>query len=146
MRLSLVPPHLIGTLCSVYPTIDPNNTFSNKAFSGKVALITGASRGIGLETAIYFARAGASLAIVARKKETLEASKAEIMKAVPTANVLILPVDVKNTDEAAKAIASTVEHLGKLDILIANAGRTTRIGDGKSPTILELSTVANFIL
>ena len=115
----------------MYPAIDPTAAFSNKVFSGKVVLITGASRGIGLETAVFFARAGASLSLVARKQETLDESKAKILKVAPTTKVLTLPVDVKDSAEATKAVVSTVEHFGKLNVLIANAGRTTKFGNGK---------------
>ena len=117
---------------SVYPTIEPTLAFASKPFSGKVVLITGASRGIGLETAVYFARAGASLTLVARKQETLDESKAQILAAAPDAQMLTFPVDVKDSEEAARAVTSTVEHFGRLDVLVANAGRTAPLGTRQS--------------
>ncbi|KAI0319886.1 NAD-P-binding protein [Amylostereum chailletii] len=112
-------------IAGVYSTIDPTAAFANKIFAGKVVLITGASRGIGQETAIYFARAGASLALVSRQQETLDGTKTEVLKQAPTADVLTFPVDVKDSDKAAAAVKATVAHFGKLDILIANAGATS---------------------
>ncbi|KAI0316919.1 NAD-P-binding protein [Amylostereum chailletii] len=120
----------------VYPTIDPTAAFINKTFAGKVVLITGASRGIGQETALHFARAGASLALVARKQETLDETKATILKEIPEAHVLTLPVDVKDSDQAAHAVEATVTHFGRLDVVIPNAGATTAMKiplGGKDP-------------
>lgn len=84
-------------------------------------LITGASRGIGLETAIYYARAGASLTIVARKQETLDISKGEILHEQPSARVLAFPADVRDVKKAEEAVAATIARFGRLDILVANA-------------------------
>jgi len=58
-------------LVGVYPTIDPEPHFSAQTYRGKVVLITGASRGIGAETALAYARAGASAAILARNGNSL---------------------------------------------------------------------------
>ena len=113
---------LSSPILSVYPTVDPTATFASKLFSGRVVLITGASRGIGLETALYFARAGASLSIVARQQEALDESRAQIMKAAPLVQVLTFSVNVKDQEEAAKAVAATVDHFGRLDVVVTNAG------------------------
>jgi NAD(P)-dependent dehydrogenase (short-subunit alcohol dehydrogenase family) len=94
-------------------------------------LITGASRGIGLQTAIFYARAGACLTIVARKQETLDASKDKILREQPSAQVLTFPADVRDVKKAEEAVAATVAHFGRLDILVANAAiirpMTTRV-------------------
>jgi NAD(P)-dependent dehydrogenase (short-subunit alcohol dehydrogenase family) len=84
-------------------------------------LITGASRGIGLETAIYYARAGASVTIVARKQETLNISRDKILTEQPSAQILIFPADVRDVKKAEEAVAATVARFGRLDILVANA-------------------------
>jgi NADP-dependent 3-hydroxy acid dehydrogenase YdfG len=84
-------------------------------------LITGASRGIGLETAIHYARSGASVTIVARKQETLDASKDKILQIQPSAQVFVFPADVRDVKKAEEAIAATVARFGQLDILVANA-------------------------
>jgi NAD(P)-dependent dehydrogenase (short-subunit alcohol dehydrogenase family) len=85
-------------------------------------LITGASRGIGLETAKFYARAGASLTIVGRNEETLETSKAEILREQPSAQVFTFPADVRDVKKAEETVAATIAHFGHLDILVANAG------------------------
>jgi NADP-dependent 3-hydroxy acid dehydrogenase YdfG len=85
-------------------------------------MITGASRGIGLETAKFYARAGAFLTIVGRKQETLDASKDAILLEQPSARVLTFPADVRDVKKAEEAVAATIAHFGHLDILVANAG------------------------
>lgn len=105
----------------MYPFIDPKVLYDAQAFAGKVVLITGASRGIGLETALHFARAGASLTIVARKQEALDASKNTILRERPAAQVLTFPADVRDVKKAEEAVAATVAHYGRLDVLVANA-------------------------
>ena len=109
-------------LISVYPFIDPKVHYDAQTFAGKVVLITGASRGIGLETALHFARAGASLTLVARKQEALEASRDTILRERPSAQVLTFPADVRDVKKAEEAVAATVASFGRLDILVANAG------------------------
>ncbi|KAI0267634.1 NAD-P-binding protein [Gloeopeniophorella convolvens] len=106
----------------VYPAIDPQPHFQAQTFNGKVVFITGASRGIGRETALYFARAGAHVAISARVQTTLDETKSVILADVPSADVLVLPVDVKSPSGAEAAIRATVEKYGRLDVLVANAG------------------------
>ena len=85
-------------------------------------LITGASRGIGAQTALQYARAGASLSLVARTQSSLDASKDAILREHPSAKVLTFPTDVRDVKRAAEVVAATVAHFGRLDILIANAG------------------------
>jgi NAD(P)-dependent dehydrogenase (short-subunit alcohol dehydrogenase family) len=85
-------------------------------------MITGGSRGIGLETARFYARSGASLTIIGRKQETLDASKDAILREHPSARVLTFPADVRDVKKAEEAVAATIAHFGHLDILVANAG------------------------
>ncbi|KAI0065036.1 NAD(P)-binding protein [Artomyces pyxidatus] len=107
----------------VYPTVDPKVHYTSQTYKGKVVLITGASRGIGLETALQYARSGASLSLASRKQETLDDSKNAILKEVPNAQVLTSVADVKNVEKAEAAVKATIAHFGKLDILVANAGK-----------------------
>ncbi|KAI0044557.1 NAD-P-binding protein [Auriscalpium vulgare] len=108
---------------AIYPTIDPKQHYAAQTFRGKVVLITGASRGIGLESALQYARAGASLALASRKQATLDESKNLILKELPNAQVITFVADVKDVKHAEAAVKGTVAHFGKLDILLANAGK-----------------------
>ena len=114
--------------CSIYPTIDPRPHYAAQTFKGKVVLITGASRGIGLETATQYARSGASLSLVSRKQETLDLTRDAILRDVPSANILTFPADVRDVKRAEEAVAATIARFGRLDVLIANAG-TARLMD-----------------
>jgi NADPH:quinone reductase-like Zn-dependent oxidoreductase len=118
---TLLWPSLNLYTTSVYPFIDPQVHYDSQTYAGKTVLITGASRGIGLETAKLYARAGAHLTIVARRQETLDASKDEILREQPSARVLTIPADVSDVKKAEEAVAATVAHFGRLDILVANA-------------------------
>ena len=93
-----------------------------------MVLVTGASRGIGSETAIFFAKAGAAVVIVARKQSTLDESKAAILSAKPGAQVLTFPADVADSAKAKDAIEATVKKFGRLDVVIANAGVVRNAG------------------
>lgn len=87
---------------------------------GKVAVITGASSGIGRSTALEFARNGASVAVAARRREELEAVAAEC-RALGVRAVAI-PTDVSSHDSASRLIAAVENELGPVDILVNNAG------------------------
>ncbi len=86
-------------------------------------MITGASRGIGAQIALQYARAGASLSLVARSQATLDANKDAILRERPSAQVLTFPADVRDVKRTEEVVAATVAHFGRLDILVANAGK-----------------------
>ncbi|MEU2032093.1 SDR family NAD(P)-dependent oxidoreductase [Nocardia amamiensis] len=85
-----------------------------------VALVTGASSGIGRATALELAREGASVAVVGRREDRLTDLAAEISGAGGQA--LIVPADVTDAQAAQEAVERTVEGLGRLDTLVNNAG------------------------
>jgi short chain dehydrogenase len=116
---------------SVYPAIDPEPLYAARSYGGKVVLITGASRGIGRETALQYARAGASVAIVARTGDALNETKDIIVAAVPGADVFVLTVDVRDIESVRSAVDGVLGRFGKLDILIANAGAITSFTPGE---------------
>lgn len=90
--------------------------------SGHVALVTGASQGIGRAIAVELARRGAAIALCARNEEKLNAVRDEITAAGGKASVFKL--DVTNDDEIKSVIKSAIEQLGKVDVLVNNAGIT----------------------
>lgn len=91
-----------------------------KILEGRVALITGASSGIGEAAAVALAAAGASVALVARRADRLDALVQKIEAAGGKA--IALPGDVVDEAVARKRVADTVERLGRLDILVNSAG------------------------
>jgi len=88
--------------------------------NGAVALVTGASSGIGEATARMLARQGATVALAARRGDRLEQLGSEIADAGGTA--LPIEADVSEREQAEAAVARTVEELGRLDVLVNNAG------------------------
>jgi 3-oxoacyl-[acyl-carrier protein] reductase len=87
----------------------------------KVALVTGASSGLGLAIAEALAREGAAVAMMARRKDVLERAAADIT-AKTRRHALPLVGDVSKTDDIDRAIHETEIALGAIDILVANAG------------------------
>lgn len=90
-----------------------------KLFEGKVALLTGASRGIGAATAKALAAQGAHVIITARTAKDLEAVEDAIFDA--GGNATIAPLDLTDGDSIARLAAAVTERWGKLDILVLNA-------------------------
>ncbi|MFT9846871.1 SDR family oxidoreductase [Aneurinibacillus sp. REN35] len=94
----------------------------NLGLEGKVVLITGGSKGIGRQTALTFAKEGASVALVARNGEDLEKAKDTLQGEVPQADVLTIQADLQQEAGAVDAVQKTVEYFGKIDVLINCAG------------------------
>lgn len=90
---------------------------------GKVALVTGASRGIGREIAIEFAREGADVVVNYAGSEAKAKEVAEEIQAMGR-NAIIYQCNVANSDEVQNMVKDTTQHFGKLDILVNNAGIT----------------------
>jgi 2-deoxy-D-gluconate 3-dehydrogenase len=88
--------------------------------TGRRALVTGASRGIGREIALAYARAGADVAVLARNAELLEVVAGEVRALGRRA--VIATADVLDADATRAATAEAIEALGGLDILVNNAG------------------------
>lgn len=91
--------------------------------TGKVALVTGASSGIGRSSAIALAMQGAKVAICARRIEKLEAVAAEIKSRGKEA--IAIQMDVTKPEQINAAVRKTIETFGRLDILLNNAGVAT---------------------
>ena len=90
-----------------------------KIFEGKIALVTGASRGIGAATATALAAQGAHVILTARTAKDLEAIEDAIFDAGGSAT--IAPLDLTDGDSIARLAAAVAERWGKLDILVLNA-------------------------
>jgi NAD(P)-dependent dehydrogenase (short-subunit alcohol dehydrogenase family) len=96
------------------------------SLEGKVAVVTGGSRGIGRSIAIGLAEAGADVAIAARKPEALEEAEAAV--AATGRRVISVPTNVRRLDECQNLIDQTVERLGRVDVLVNNAGTNPVFG------------------
>jgi NAD(P)-dependent dehydrogenase (short-subunit alcohol dehydrogenase family) len=84
--------------------------------SGKVAIVTGGSRGIGKSTATLLAQHGADVVITSKNKTNLENAAKEIK------NSIAIVGDIRKKTDVENVVKNTLEHFGKIDILINNAG------------------------
>jgi 3-oxoacyl-[acyl-carrier protein] reductase len=91
---------------------------------GKVALITGSSKGIGLETALHLIKEGAKVAICARNLENLKAAATRIFEETGS-EVHYIEADVTKEEDCKRIVSSTVDEYGRLDILVNNAGTSS---------------------
>jgi NAD(P)-dependent dehydrogenase (short-subunit alcohol dehydrogenase family) len=95
---------------------------------GKVALITGASKGIGLGMATAYAREGAAVMLSSRKQAALDEAASGIEAAVPGARLATFAANAGEPDQAEACVAATIERLGALDVLINNAATNPVMG------------------
>ena len=100
------------------------------SLAGKVAIITGASSGIGAATAVQFAKLGAVVAITGRNVDNLKKT-AEQCRERGGAEPLLIPADLVQEEDCTKIIQDTVNKYGKLDVLVNNAG------------VLEMGSIEN---
>ena len=98
---------------------------------GKVAVVTGASSGLGRQFALALAREGANVAILARRVEKLEKVKEEV-EALGVECISVM-CDVVDNESIKSAVATVVERFGRIDILVNNAG----VGTGAPAEIQE---------
>lgn len=83
---------------------------------GKIALVTGGSRGIGFSTAKILSENGAQVVITAKNPKRLEKAVSKLSSTIG------IPADIKNEDDVRKVVQTTIEKFGKIDILVNNAG------------------------
>ena len=93
---------------------------SQFSLKGKVAIVTGGSRGIGQAIAYGFAKAGAKVAITSRKAQDLEATACEITNI--GCEVLVVPAHLGKFEEIQRVVDTVVQKFGRIDILVNNAG------------------------
>ena len=121
-----------------------------KPLDGRIALITGASRGIGRASAIALAEAGAHVILVARTVGGLEETDDEIQKA--GGNATLVPLNLRDFDAIDRLGASIYERWGKLDALLGNAGvlgQLTPLAHLEPKTfqeVMEVNVTANWRL
>ena len=110
--------------------------------TGRVAIVTGGSRGIGRAIAVGFASLGAHVVIASRKRDACEATVAEITAAGGSA--LSVPTHVGDVDQLAALTDATVEHFGGIDIIVNNAANPLALPIGSiTPEALAKSYEAN---
>jgi short-subunit dehydrogenase len=114
---------------------------------GKVALVTGASMGIGEALAREFSAEGVRLALVARSADRLEA----LARQLPTESIAVR-ADISNREDISAMVAKTLEHFGRIDILVNNAavGMYASVADMKmreqgGGQIINISSVAGTV-
>ena len=89
--------------------------------TGRVAVVTGASTGLGLQMAKAFANQGANLVLLARRMNLLEQNAKDIAEEFGV-EVLPFPCDITKTENVIAAVQATIERFGRVDILVNNAG------------------------
>jgi NAD(P)-dependent dehydrogenase (short-subunit alcohol dehydrogenase family) len=111
---------------------NPSSVFSPQAFAGRVALVTGAASGIGLETARAFAACGAKVALADLPGEAGESAARALREA--GAQATFIGVDVADAQSAADMVAATLKQFGRLDCAVNNAGISGGGGGARTPT------------
>jgi 3-oxoacyl-[acyl-carrier protein] reductase len=123
----------------------------NLGLEGRVALVCGASRGLGRAVANELAAEGARVAICARNADALTAAANQIAEATGAA-MLAVPADLAIPGEPSRAVARCLEHFGGIDILVANGGgpptgrfESFEAGDWQRATALLLDSTVELI-
>jgi NAD(P)-dependent dehydrogenase (short-subunit alcohol dehydrogenase family) len=121
--------------------------FLNSFFGleGKVALVTGAGRGLGRAMALALAQAGSDLALVSRTGKELKKVSEEVTSLDPQRKVLSFPADLALSDEIPGLVETVLAEFGRIDILINNAGRNIR-GPAEDVTVQGWETVVDLNL
>src|SRR6185369_13480021 len=118
--------------------------------TGRTALVTGASRGLGLQMAEALVEQGARVGLVARKADDLELAVAHL-RADYGAEAVALPCDMADPAAIAPVVARAVEALGPIDILVNNAGATWGAATVDLPLeawlkVINLNLTATFLV
>ncbi|KAF3785442.1 Peroxisomal 2-4-dienoyl-CoA reductase [Nymphaea thermarum] len=123
--------------------------FKETILKGKVALLTGGGSGIGFEISSQFGRHGASIAIMGRRQNILDAAVDSLRsQGIPAIGLV---GDVRKREDAARVLESTIKHYGRLDILVnAAAGNFLVAAEDLSPngfrTVIDIDSVGTFTM
>lgn len=123
--------------------------FKEDILKGKVALLTGGGSGIGFEISKQFGKHGASIAIMGRRNQVLDASVSTLLSlSIPAVG---FEGDVRKREDAKRVVESTVKHFGRLDILVnAAAGNFLASSEDLSPngfrTVMDIDSVGTFTM
>lgn len=120
-----------------------------KVLAGKTALVTGASRGIGLAIARRLGKMGARLSLCARNPETLSRAAGQLCG--EGLGAIAIPADLTRSDEILQVVAKTHQSLGPIEILVNNAGVGKfapfhEVGETDWDTVLDTNLKAVFLL
>ncbi|CAH2053875.1 unnamed protein product, partial [Thlaspi arvense] len=124
-----------------------DSPFKPDVLKGKVALITGGGSGIGFEISSQFGKHGASIAIMGRRKQVLDAAVSDLRSlGIPAIG---LEGDVRKPEDARRVVESTYQHFGRIDILVnAAAGNFLAAAEDLSSngfrTVLDIDAVGTF--
>ncbi|KAJ4818752.1 11-beta-hydroxysteroid dehydrogenase-like protein [Rhynchospora pubera] len=110
--------------------------------TNKVVLITGASSGIGEQLAYEYAKRGAALSLVARREASLR-EVAERAREIGAPEVLVIPGDVSKQEDSRRVVEATVDHYGRLDHLVNNAGISKACAFEEVPDVTNLSPIVD---
>lgn len=117
--------------------------------SNKIALVTGGSRGLGLEIAIGLVEAGAHIAITARREAWLREGEETLRKA--GASPLVLQCDVSVSEQVEAAVAATIAQFGRIDVLVNNAGISWGAPAAQMPVdkwraVMDVNALGTFLM
>ncbi len=116
---------------------------------GKVAIVTGSSRGIGFSIADSFVREGAKVLICGSRQESADKAVAMLKGSYPDADILGLGFDVNDTDEIKRMVDTVVSRWGRIDVLVNNAGVTStksilEMTDEDFTSVIDINLVGPF--
>src|SRR5580765_3571567 len=118
----------IGAGCAMLPAVQPGMS-AEKRMEGKVAIVTGSTRGIGRATALRFAREGARVVVTGRTEDAGREVEEEIRAA--GGEGVFVPTDLAREDDVVAMVSTAIERYGALTTLVNNAAPTELMGPGR---------------